>query len=197
MLIPINKELIEIVHCYVVDKLVANEGIIYSGTIGGCVERTFTRIYGQKRYQSIEEKAGSILYSIVHGHSFTDGNKRTGLLTTCLFLYYNGLLLRIPSDCAKYLECMADANNPKAPTEPDAVDWVKRNAEHNLFGSLANAFYSLNYRLFGPVFFVQLTKTILERNALPYVDRKKLIDQDLLRVRIDKWKKRGTNHNSS
>jgi death-on-curing family protein len=138
MLIPINEELIKIIHYYVVTRLVADEGIIYSGTITGCVDKVFTVLYGQKRYESIEDKAGSLLYSIVHGHSFTDGNKRTGLLTTSLFLLFNGKFLNAPTDCTQYLERMADAVNPRAPTEADAISWVRKHSSSNFLSSIMN-----------------------------------------------------------
>ena len=90
MVIRVNEEIIKIVHNYVVRRLVAVEGTVYSGTISGPIERIFDETYGVEKYRTIDEKAGAILYSIVHGHSFADGNKRTGLLTTCLFLLFNG-----------------------------------------------------------------------------------------------------------
>jgi death-on-curing protein len=196
MLIEFNEELINIIHNYVVTRLTANEGIVYSGTVSGCIRKVFTAIYGEKKYGSLHEKAGAILYSLVNGHSFTDGNKRTGLLTTCLFLYYNGLYLKVPPDCAKYLECMADAQNPNAPTEPDAIEWVKKYAEKSLFSRATNFIYSLGYRTLGKDYLAQTTKTILERDVIPYLDQKKLIDYELLKMRREKWKKRSSNSNS-
>jgi death-on-curing protein len=194
MLIEITEELINIIHHYVVTKLTADEGIVYSGTITGTVHKVFSTVYGEKKYESIYDKAGALLYSIVNGHSFTDGNKRTGLLTTCLFLYYNGYHLRIPPDCAKYLENMADAKNPNAPTEADAINWIRKNAVHNMSSGINSFMYALGYRMVGRDYFVYLTKTILDRDVIPYIDRKKLVDYDLLKTRREKWKKRGCNN---
>lgn len=196
MLIEVTPELIDVIHNYVVTRLTADEGIVYSGTITGCVHKAFFPLYGEKKYQSIHDKAGAILYSIVNGHSFTDGNKRTGLLTTCLFLYFNGLYLKIPPDCAKYLECMADAQNPNAPTELDAIVWVKKNAERTVGSRLNGLIWSVAYSLFGKDYFVELTREMLAMDIIPYVDQKKLIDYDLLRIRQEKWKKRSTYNNS-
>jgi death-on-curing family protein len=190
MLIPINEELITIIHYYVVTRLIAEEGIVYSGTIRGCVDKAFTALYGQKRYQTIESQAGSLLYSIVHGHSFTDGNKRTGLLTTCLFLLLNGKFLSLPKDCTQYLERMADAKNPNAPTEADAIDCVRKNSASNFFSTFMNVICSFYLRTQGHGYLPQLTRTILDQDILPSIRREELIDRNLLERRIRKWKER-------
>jgi len=190
MLIPINEELINIIHYYVVTKLIADEGIVYSGTITGCVDKVFSEIYKEKMYHGIEDKAGAILYSIVHGHSFTDGNKRTGLLTTCLFLYFNGKLLKLPQNSAKFLEKMADAKDPYAPTEKDAIEWIKRHTTSSFYFSFMNALLTVYCKTQGFGYLEQLTKITLERDILPYVRKESLIDRKLLETRRQKWKNR-------
>jgi hypothetical protein len=49
MLIQINEELINIIHYYVVTKLMAAEGMVYSGTISGCIDKTFSTLYGGEK----------------------------------------------------------------------------------------------------------------------------------------------------
>lgn len=179
MVIKVNEEIITIIHNYVVRRLVAVEGIVYSGTISGPIERIFNRYYGAQKYLTTEEKAGAILYSIVHGHSFTDGNKRTGLLTTCLFLMFNGYVLRVPHDASKFLERMADATNPEAPTEKDAIAWIKKNSKRDVFALITNVIIGFYCKLQGAGYITQLTPIILEQNAIPYVDKEKLVDKTL------------------
>jgi death-on-curing protein len=192
MLIPINEELINIIHYYVVTKLMAEEGVMYSGTIRGCVDKVFSALYGEKKYTGIEDRAGAILYSIVHGHSFADGNKRTGLLTACLFLYFNGKLLKLPQDSAKFLEKMADAKDPNAPTEIDAIKWVKMHTTSSLYFSFMNILLTVYCKTQGFAYLEQLTRIILSRDILPYVDQEKLIDRKLLEIRKQKWKNRSS-----
>jgi len=197
MLVPINEELINIIHYYVVTKLIAYEGVVYSGTITGCVNKVFSEIYGEKQYKGIEDRAGAILYSIVNGHSFTDGNKRTGLLTTCLFLYFNGKLLRIPKDCAKFLEKMADANNPNAPTETDAIQWIKKHTISDIFSYFTNVMLTFYCKTQGWAYLKQLTQIILSSDILPYVDQKTMIDKRLLEIRRKKWKNKSCDEEKS
>jgi death-on-curing protein len=196
MLIQINEELINIIHYYVVTKLTAEEGVIYSGTITGCVNKVFSALYGEKGYKGIEDRAGAILYSIVHGHSFTDGNKRTGLLTTCLFLYFNGKLLKPPQDSAKFLEKMADAEDPNAPTEIDAIEWVKRHTSSSLSSSFINVILTFYCKTQGWAYLRQLTRTILDMDILPYVNKETLVDRKLLETRKQKWKNRSSSEDA-
>jgi death-on-curing protein len=195
MLIEINEELIGIIHYYVVTRLTADEGIVYSGTISGCVDKAFSLLYGERRYIGVEDKAGAILYSIVHGHSFTDGNKRTGLLTTCLFLLFNGKLLKIPKDCASFLGRMADANDPNAPTEIDAIEWIKKYTTSSLFSYVQNIILTFYCKTQGLAYLKQLTQIILDRDILPYVNQKALVDKKLLEIRQQRWKKRTRDEN--
>jgi death-on-curing family protein len=179
MVIQVTEEIINVVHNYVVRKLVALEGIVYSGTISGPIERIFNEQYGGQKYVSVIEKAGAILYSIVHGHSYNDGNKRTGLLTTCLFLLYNGYVLHVPDDTTIFLERMADALDPKAPTEKDSIGWVKKNAKSSISASFTHALMVFYCKLQGKGFVPSFTRVLLEQNAIPYVDKEKLVDKTL------------------
>jgi death-on-curing protein len=196
MLIQINEELIEIVHYYVVTRLIADEGIVYSGTITGCVDKVFSEIYNEKMYHGVEDRAGAILYSIVHGHSYTDGNKRTGLLTTCLFLLFNGKHLNIPKDCARFLEKMADANDPTAPTEADAIKWIRENAVSDLGASFINLMLTFYCKTQGWAYLKQATKMILDRDIVPYIDKEMLIDRKLMEARRKRWENRTEEENS-
>ncbi len=41
---------------------------------------------------SIEQKAANLLYYVIKGHAFNDGNKRIGAYLFVLFLHKNGIL---------------------------------------------------------------------------------------------------------
>lgn len=179
MVIQISDRIVNIVHYYVVHRLIAMDGIMYFGTITGSLERIFTGYSGQKPYKKTLDKAGALLYAIVHGHSFSDGNKRTGLLTTYLFLMYNGYALFVPEKTTKFLERMADALDPDAPTEEDAIRWVHRNARTSVGPKIISASLTFYCRIWGTRLLEAMTKNILEQNALPGIDKEKLIDRSL------------------
>lgn len=49
-------------------------------------------------HRRIFEKAAALLHSLVGNHGFVDGNKRTALLVTELFIERSGYELNIPDD---------------------------------------------------------------------------------------------------
>jgi death on curing protein len=180
MVIRINEQIVNVIHNYVVRRLVAVDGIIYSGTISGPLERVFGRTFGGQKYHHVLDKAGAILYSIVHGHSFTDGNKRTGLLSTYLFLMINGYMLNPPQNTTTvFLEKMADALDPDAPTEKDAIAWVRQHSKMD--GSALFTYASLSFACFlvGTDYIAYWIQGMLDTDTLPYRDKDKLVDKTL------------------
>lgn len=57
------------------------------------LERPRTTVFGEEQYPAIIEKACCYYHSIVTGHIFHNGNKRTGLLVFGVFLEINGMRL--------------------------------------------------------------------------------------------------------
>jgi death-on-curing protein len=47
-------------------------------------------VFGQPLYPTLSDKTGLYMYSIISNHIFSDGNKRTGLEASILFLDLNG-----------------------------------------------------------------------------------------------------------
>lgn len=50
-------------------------------------------LFGQDPYPTISEKAAILAWTIINGHVFQDGNKRTGMSTMMIFLIKNGFYL--------------------------------------------------------------------------------------------------------
>lgn len=55
------------------------------------VEMPRATMFGEYLHKTIYDKAAAYLFHIVQNHPFNDGNKRTGALTTILFLEENGI----------------------------------------------------------------------------------------------------------
>ncbi len=54
-------------------------------------------LYGQPNpYLDMETKAAVLMEELIRWHIFVDGNKRTGLLATCLYLNNNNILMAVP-----------------------------------------------------------------------------------------------------
>lgn len=68
------------------------------GKIQMCLEYPFHDIYGYRKFRSVFQQAGALLFAFATFHSFTDGNKRTAQVVTQLFLNLNGYRFSYPRD---------------------------------------------------------------------------------------------------
>jgi death-on-curing protein len=66
-------------------------GIRDKGLLISAIEMPRTSMFGEFLHKTIHGKAAAYLFHIVQNHPFNDGNKRTGALTTILFLEENGI----------------------------------------------------------------------------------------------------------
>lgn len=64
------------------------EGILNSGLVESAIGRPYTGYY-----RSIHKKAAALTHSLCRNHGFTDGNKRTALITVELLLDRSGYQL--------------------------------------------------------------------------------------------------------
>src|SRR5260370_39008066 len=64
-------------------------GIRDKGLLISAVEMPRASMFGEYLHKTIYDKAAAYLFHIVQNHPFNDGNKRTGALTTILFLEVN------------------------------------------------------------------------------------------------------------
>ena len=58
------------------------------------VDTVQSKMYGQEIYKEIYEKAAMYMFTVISNHIFQDGNKRTGLEASLLFLKLNDYSLR-------------------------------------------------------------------------------------------------------
>jgi death on curing protein len=112
--------------------------IRHIGGIHGITEQGFERLatalaapqqsmFGEDLYPDVPAKAAALFDALVSGHCFSDGNKRTALLSMIEFLARNGLRFAAPDDDALYdwvLEAAARAN-----TRQDQAAWIAERCE--------------------------------------------------------------------
>ena len=65
-------------------------GVQSESLLGSAVFRPQTALGGTLKYPTVETSAAALLHSIVHDHPFHNGNKRTALVSTLVFLDENG-----------------------------------------------------------------------------------------------------------
>lgn len=78
------------IHDQMVKRFGGAFGIRDLGLIESAVARPQASFGGADLYVSIFDKAGALLQSLLKNHPFVDGNKRTALTSTGLFLKING-----------------------------------------------------------------------------------------------------------
>lgn len=66
-------------------------GIRDKGLLISAIEMPRSSMFGKHLHKTIYDKAAAYLFHIVQNHPFNDGNKRTGALTTILFLEINSI----------------------------------------------------------------------------------------------------------
>lgn len=66
----------------------------FSGILGSISQTVF----GELAYPTVEQQAAQLLYSIIKGHAFSDGNKRIGSFVFVWFLEQNNIHLTIDGD---------------------------------------------------------------------------------------------------
>ena len=111
-----SSEIIKILHDEVIGVR-GTRGIKSKGTLESCLERPFMRIYGHEVFPVIFMKAGKLLHCIAGPfHPFIDGNKRTALLTTSLFLHVNGYTFEFPDDVVDFMLLIAEGSDQEHKT---------------------------------------------------------------------------------
>jgi len=64
------------------------------GLLESAVARPQASALGADAYPDLASKAAALLHSLVLNHAFADGNKRTAVLATLVFLDLNGYVVR-------------------------------------------------------------------------------------------------------
>ena len=82
---------------------------------------------GELLHPTIYLQAAAYLYHIVKGHAFTDGNKRTALAATTLFLKKNGYHFTMSKDDAYRLTMRLSDDPDHQVTKEEVAELIKKN----------------------------------------------------------------------
>lgn len=89
-------------------------GIRNKGLLISAIEMPRVCMFGEYLHKTIYDKAAAYLFHIVQNHPFNDGNKRTGALTTILFLEENGIKIAFSDhDYEEFVVSVAQGENNK------------------------------------------------------------------------------------
>lgn len=83
-----------------VNKLVTQEhfGVRDATLLRSAVGEPSQGAFGADLYPEVQDKAAALFRGIARNHAFVDGNKRTALISTDVFLRSNGMGLKIDSE---------------------------------------------------------------------------------------------------
>ncbi len=91
MTIYLTAEQILFIHYRLVSEAGGEHGLRDLGLLESAVARPSQTFGNEELYPDIFEKAATLMESLVNNHPFIDGNKRTGIACTVLFLRQNGI----------------------------------------------------------------------------------------------------------
>lgn len=77
-------------HFQVIEDFGGSHGVRDENRLKSVTEAPKQEVFGQAQYPGLFEKAAVYLRNIVGDHPFSDGNKRTGITVSGIFLMRNG-----------------------------------------------------------------------------------------------------------
>src|SRR5262245_27205013 len=103
-----------------------SNGVRDLGLLESAAARPQASFDGVDMYESIFDKGAALLHSLLKNHPFVDGNKRTAVASTGIFLKINNY--RLINQHEKELEFALKVENESLSFE-DIADWLKKHSE--------------------------------------------------------------------
>jgi death-on-curing protein len=79
-----------LLHARLIQRTGGSGGVLDMGLLESALARPRATFGGKDLYSSLWHKAAALMHSLIKNHPFVDGNKRTALTATGLFLELNG-----------------------------------------------------------------------------------------------------------
>lgn len=90
-MIRLTKEQVISIYGMLIEKTGGSSGVLNESLIDSALNNIWQTFDGLELYPTLAEKGARLGYSLVRNHSFSDGNKRVGLLAMLTFLSVNGI----------------------------------------------------------------------------------------------------------
>ena len=142
----LSEEDVKLIHLELEKKFpLMLKGIQKEGLISSAVERPSRKLYGSKeQYDNVYTKAAALMESITRWHIFNDGNKRTGLLCSFLYLYLNQHYMVIPIDAVRFTQKIAATKGLDQEDIEELIEeiatWLHKYTSDDPGGFLLNVF---------------------------------------------------------
>ncbi|MDA8099825.1 MAG: type II toxin-antitoxin system death-on-curing family toxin [Nitrospiraceae bacterium] len=119
----LSAEQVLFIHARVVAETGGAHGVRDVGLLQSAVARPQATFGGEELYQDFFSKAAALMESLARNHPFLDGNKRTAIAATGIFLGLNGL--RFAASQKELVQFTLAVAVGKTSNE-DAASWLKR-----------------------------------------------------------------------
>lgn len=90
MTVYLTPQQILFIHARLIDATGGGHGVRDLGLLQSAIARPRATFDGKDLYPTLFQKAAALMESLAHNHAFVDGNKRTAITATALFLQQNG-----------------------------------------------------------------------------------------------------------
>lgn len=118
------------IHSEVIKQIGGSGGTRDLGLLDSAVARPQATFGGDDLYPDIFSKAACLGHSLICNHPFVDGNKRTGYISTRLFLNINGYDIKASED-EKYKFVIEIAEKER--DERSIAEWLKKHSQRKKF----------------------------------------------------------------
>ncbi len=122
----LSAEQVLFIHSRIIDESGGAHGIRDVGLLKSAVGRPQATFDGRDLYPDVWHKAAALMQSLISNHPFIDGNKRTSIASTSLFLRRNGFRVHSPQ---KEIETVTLEMALKKMSIKDATVWL---AQHSV-----------------------------------------------------------------
>ena len=90
-MIRLTKEQVISIYGMLIEKTGGSSGVLNESLIDSALNNIWQTFDGLELHPTLAEKGARLGYSLVRNHSFSDGNKRIGILAMLTFLSVNGI----------------------------------------------------------------------------------------------------------
>ena len=114
------------VHEQQIEEYRGSHGIRHFALLESAVIHPQMTFSGRELYPDLFDKASALLHGLVFNHAFVDGNKRTAIASTLVFLELNGYFFTLTSK--SLTETMIEVENKKW-NKKKIKTWLKKHSK--------------------------------------------------------------------
>ena len=90
-MIRLTKDQVISIYEMLIQKAGGSSGVMNESLMDSAIDNIWQIFDGVELYPTLEEKGARLGFSLIRNHSFSDGNKRLGILAMLTFLSVNGI----------------------------------------------------------------------------------------------------------